>query len=270
MGMAGWNAQQMLAGMPDVLDLAAASGEDLAGVTDIVTDSLTGFGLTAADTGEFVDVLATAATKSNTNVSMLGESFKYAAPLCGTLGYEAEDTAVMLGLMANSGIKASQAGTTLRTALANLVSPTKEQAAEMERLGLSLTDSSGQMLPLLTLAESLRDRFSDMSQAEQSAAASALFGKEAMSGMLAIINASEADFNSLTDSIYNSAGAAQRMADIKLDNLAGDLTLLQSAADGLSLSIGEQFMPQARGLVQAGTGVITFVNQLIEIGRAHV
>jgi len=264
MGMAGWNAQQMLAGMPDVLDLAAASGEDLAGVTDIVTDSLTGFGLTAADTGEFVDVLATAATKSNTNVSMLGESFKYAAPLCGTLGYEAEDTAVMLGLMANSGIKASQAGTTLRTALANLVSPTKEQAAEMERLGLSLTDSSGQMLPLLTLAESLRDRFSDMSQAEQSAAASALFGKEAMSGMLAIINASEADFNSLTDSIYNSAGAAQRMADIKLDNLAGDLTLLQSAADGLSLSIGEQFMPQARGLVQAGTGVITFVNQLID------
>lgn len=263
MGMAGWNAQQMLAGMPGVLDLAAASGEDLAGVADIVTDSLTGFGLTAADTSGFVDVLAAASSKSNTNVSMLGESFKYTAPLAGTLGYTAEDTAVMLGLMANSGIKASQAGTTLRTALTNLASPTKEQAAEMERLGLSLTDSSGQMLPLLTLAESLRDRFSDMSQAEQSAAANALFGKEAMSGMLAIINASEANFNSLTDSIYNSAGAAQHMADIKLDNLQGDITLLQSAWDGLGITIGEQFMPQWRGLAQAGTSVLSWVNELI-------
>ena len=270
MGMAGWNAQQMLAGMPDVLDLAAASGEDLAGVTDIVTDSLTGFGLTAADTGEFVDVLATAATKSNTNVSMLGESFKYAAPLCGTLGYEAEDTAVMLGLMANSGIKASQAGTTLRTTLTNLVSPTKEQAAEMERLGLSMTDSSGQMLPLLTLAGNLRDRFAGMSEAEQSAAASALFGKEAMSGMLAVINASESDFDKLTDSIYNSAGAAERMAEIKLDNLQGDVVLLQSAWDGLGITIGEQFMPQWRGLAQAGTSVIGWVNEVVEANPALV
>ena len=264
MGMAGWNAQQMLAGMPGVLDLAAASGEDLAGVSDIVTDALTGFGLTAADTGQFVDVLATASTKSNTNVSLLGESFKYVAPLCGTLGYSAEDTAVSLGVMANAGIKGSQAGTTLRTAVTNLISPTKEQAAEMERLGLSLTDTNGQMLPMLDMVGNLRTAFSGMSEAEQSAAASTIFGKEAMSGMLAIINASEADYNNLTESIYNSAGAAQRMANIKLDNLAGDLTLLQSAADGLSLSIGEAFMPQARGLVQIGTGIITFVNQLVD------
>lgn len=264
MGMAGWNAQQMLSGMPGVLDLAAASGEDLAGVADIVTDSLTGFGLTAADTSQFVDVLATASTKSNTNVSMLGESFKYVAPLCGTLGYSAEDAAVSLGLMANAGIKSSQAGTTLRTAITNLVSPTKEQAAEMERLKISLTDTNGEMLPLLDMVGNLRGAFSGMSEAEQSAAASTIFGKEAMSGMLAIINASEADYQSLTQSIYNSAGAAERMANIKLDNLAGDLTLLQSAADGLGLSIGEQFMPQIRGLVQAGTGVISFVNQMID------
>lgn len=227
MGMAGWNAQQMLAGMPGVLDLAAASGEDLAGVADIVTDSLTGFKLTAADTGEFVDVLAAASTKSNTNVSMLGESFKYVAPLAGTLGYSA-------------------------------------QAAEMERLGISLTDSNGQMLPMLDIVGNLRGAFSGMSEAQQSAAASTIFGKEAMSGMLAIINASEADYQSLTQSIYNSAGAAQRMAEIKLDNLAGDLTLMQSAADGLGLTIGEVFMPQIRGLVQAGTGVLTWVNEMIE------
>lgn len=264
MGMAGWNAQQMLSGMPGVLDLAAASGEDLAGVADIVTDSLTGFKMTAADTGEFVDVLAAASTKSNTNVSMLGESFKYVAPLAGTLGYSAQDVAVALGLMANSGIKAGQAGTTLRTALTNLVSPTEAQAAEMERLQISLTDSNGQMLPMLDMVGNLRGAFSGMSEAQQSAAASTLFGKEAMSGMLAIINASDADYQSLTQSIYNSAGAAQRMAEIKLDNLAGDLTLMQSAADGLGLTIGEVFMPQIRGLVQAGTGVLTWVNEMIE------
>ncbi|MDE6260410.1 MAG: phage tail tape measure protein [Oscillospiraceae bacterium] len=264
MGMAGWNAQQMLSGMPGVLNLAAASGEELAGVSDIVTDSLTGFKLTAADTGRFVDVLATASTKSNTNVSLLGESFKYVAPLCGTLGYEAEDAAVALGLMANSGIKGSQAGTTLKTAIANLAAPTEKQAAEMERLHISLTDTNGQMLPMLDMVGNLRGAFSGMSEAEQSAAASTIFGKEAMSGMLAIINASEADYQSLTQSIYNSAGAAERMANIKLDNLSGDLTLMQSAADGLSLSIGEQFMPQIRGLVQAGTSVIVWVNDMID------
>ncbi len=160
MGMAGWDAQQMLSGMPGVLDLAAASGEDLVGVADIVTDSLTGFKMTAADTGEFVDVLAAASTRSNTNVSMLGESFKYVAPLAGTLGYSAQDTAVALGLMANSGIKAGQAGTTLRSALTNLVSPTEAQAAEMERLGLSLTDSNGQMLPMLDMVGNLRPSLS--------------------------------------------------------------------------------------------------------------
>jgi len=264
MGMAGWNAQQMLSGMPGVLDLAAASGEELGGVADIVTDALTGFKLTAADTGEFVDVLATAATKSNTNVNLLGESFKYVAPLCGTLQYSAEDAAIALGLMANSGIKGSQAGTSLKTALANLSAPTEKQAAEMERLGISMTDSNGQMLPMLDLVGNLRGAFSGMSEAQQTASASTIFGKEAMSGMLAIINASEADYQSLTQSIYNSAGAAERMANIKLDNLNGDLTLLQSAADGLSLTIGGVFMPQIRGLVQAGTGVIGFIDALIE------
>ncbi len=270
MGMAGWNAQQMLAGMPDVLDLSAASGEDLAGVADIVTDSLTGFKLTAADTGEFVDVLAEASRKSNTNVSMLGESFKYVAPLAGTLGYSAQDTAVALGLMANAGIKSSQAGTTLRTALTNLVSPTKEQAAEMDRLKISLTDSTGLMLPLLDTVDNLRGAFDRMSEAEQSAAASTLFGKEAMSGMLAIINASEADYNNLTQSIYNSAGAAEAMAKIKLDNLSGDLTLLQSAADGLSLTLGEVFMPQVRGLVQAGTNILGVADKVVQDNPALV
>lgn len=195
---------------------------------------------------------------------LLGESFKYVAPLCGTLGYSAEDAAVSLGLMANAGIKGSQAGTTLKTAIANLAAPTEKRAAEMERLPISLTDSNGKMLPMLDMVGNLRGAFYGMSEAEQSAAASTIFGKETMLGMLAIISASEADYQSLTQSIYNSAGAAPRMANIKLDNQAGDLTLLESATDGLSLTIGEEFMPPIRLLTQAGTGVISFIDTIIQ------
>ncbi|MDT2194273.1 phage tail tape measure protein [Paenibacillus larvae] len=126
MAMAGWDTKQMLAGIDGVMMLAAASGEDLGLVSDIVTDSMTAFGLAADQAGKFADILAAASSKSNTNVAMLGESFKYVAPVAGALGYSAEDTAVALGLMANAGIKASQSGTSLRSALTNLASPTKE------------------------------------------------------------------------------------------------------------------------------------------------
>ena len=195
---------------------------------------------------------------------MLGESFKYAAPLCGTLGYSAQDAAVALGLMANSGIKSSQAGTTLKTALANLSAPTKKQAGEMERLGISMTNADGTMKSLAQLTDSLRSSFSELSEAEQTAAASTIFGKEAMSGMLAIINASQADVDSLTQSIYGSAGAAQRMAEIKLDNMNGQLVLMKSAWDALKTSVGEQFTPAMRDLYKVGTDVFTGVDQFVQ------
>lgn len=156
MGMAGWNTNQILAGTPGILDLATASGEDLAQVSDIVTDGLTAFGLKAEDTSRFVNVLAEAARSSNTNVSLMGESFKYVGPVAGAMGYEIEDVATALGLMANSGIKGSMAGTSLRNMLQRMAKPTKESQMAMDRLGLSLTDSSGNMLSFEQIMDQLR------------------------------------------------------------------------------------------------------------------
>ena len=145
MAMAGWDAGQMMDGIGGIMSLAAADGLDLATTSDIVTDALTAFGLQAADSGHFADVLAQASSSANTNVSMLGESFKYVAPVAGSLGMSVEDTALALGLMANAGIKSSQAGTALRTALTNMVKPTDSMAAKMDALGISVTNSDGSM-----------------------------------------------------------------------------------------------------------------------------
>lgn len=270
MSMAGWNAQEMLSGMNGVIQLAAASGEDLATVSDIVTDSLSAFKLTAADSAHFSDVLAQAATKSNTNVALMGDSFRYAASLCGTLGYSIEDAAVNLGIMANNGIKGSQAGTALKTSLANLSAPTDDQAIMMERLGISMTDTGGAMLSLSELTGRIRAAFSGLSEAQQAEAASTLFGKEAMTGMLAIINTSQSEYDSLTASIQNSAGAAERMAAIKLDNLNGQLTLMDSAMDALKTTIGEEFNPELRTLAEAGTDVLAWANNFVQENPALV
>ena len=126
MAMAGWKTEDMLNGLEGIMNLSAASGENLGATSDIVTDALTAFGLSAADSGHFADLLAKASSNANTNVSMMGETFKYVAPVAGALGYSAEDVALAVGLMANSGIKASQAGTSLRASMTNLAKPTKE------------------------------------------------------------------------------------------------------------------------------------------------
>ena len=297
MAMAGWSTDEVLSSVSGVMNLAAASGEDLATVSDIVTDSMTAFGL-AAD-GEFADgvsnathyadVLAAASTNANTNVGLMGETFKYVAPIAGTLGYSAEDTAVAVGLMANAGIKGSQAGTSLKTALANLASPTDKQAAAMEQLGISLTDTNGKTKSLMDVMGNLRsaiggtdvaltdadgnlrsyeDILADvskttdgLSKVQQIEAASTIFGKEAMAGMLSIINASDEDFAKLSDAIYNCNGAAEQMAQIKLDNLKGDFVLLSSAADGVSNSLGDKLSPAAREAVQGLTEVLNTLNE---------
>ena len=167
MGMAGWKADQMIAGLPGIMDLAAASGEDLGFVSDIVTDALTGFGLTAKDTSRFVDVLAAASTNSNTNVAMMGETFKYAASVAGALGFSVEDTAIAIGLMANSGIKASQAGTSLRALFTNLAKPVGESKKAVEKLGLSLTDSEGNMKSFKEIMDELRSKFGELKMPQQ-------------------------------------------------------------------------------------------------------
>lgn len=250
MAMAGWKTEDMLSGIDGIMSLAAADGLDLATTSDIVTDALTAFGLSASDSGHFADVLAKASSNANTNVSMLGESFKYAAPVAGALGYSAEDTAIALGLMANAGIKGSQGGTALRGSLTRLIKPTDEAAVLMEQYGLSMTNADGSMKSLGEVMNMLRDKLGGLTEAEQAQVAAQIFGQEAMSGMLAIINASDSDYAKLTDAIYDADGAAQQMADTMLDNLSGQLTLLKSALEGLAIQFGEILMPYIKQFVQ--------------------
>ena len=249
MAMAGWDTQQMLEGLPGVLNLAAASGEDLGLVSDIVTDALTAFGMEAARAGEFADTLAAAASSSNTNVSMLGESFKHVAPVAGSLGYEARDAALALGLMANAGIKGSQAGTAMRTILTRLVKPTKESGMAMDSLGISLTDTDGEMKSLADVMENLRQAFRDLDPEQQAFYAAQIAGQQGMSALLAIVNAGEGDYNKLASAINNSTGAAERMSKEMQDNLKGRLTELKSAVEGAALQLFDALLPSLEKIV---------------------
>lgn len=261
MAMAGWKTEDMLDGIEGIMNLAAASGEDLATTSDIVTDALTAFGLSAKDSTHFADVLAAASSNANTNVSMMGETFKYVAPVAGALGFSVEDVSTAIGLMANSGIKGSQAGTALRNLFTKMAKPTKESAAAMEKLGVSLTDSSGNMKDFNTIMGELREGFSGLTQAEKAQTASALAGQYGMSGLLAIVNTSEKDFNKLQGAIYNADGAAQEMADTMLDNLPGAITLAKSALEGLGIRIGEVITPAITKVVQVFTKFISWLSQ---------
>lgn len=319
MAMAGWKTEDMLSGIDGIMSLAAASGEDLATTSDIVTDALTAFGLAAEDAGHFSDILASAASNANTNVSMMGESFKYAAPVAGSLGYTAEDIAIALGLMANSGIKASMAGTSLRNIFTRMAKPTKESAAAMERLGISMDDGEGNMYSFRDIMNQLREGFVEINMpleeydraieqldadledgnitqkayeksleelnlqafgaegAEKARAAAMLGGTRAMSGLLAIANATEEDYNKLTEAVDNSSqafartaegvmplneamekgleimetydGQAQAMAATMQDNVAGQWTILKSQLQELAIALGDTLMPKLREIV---------------------
>lgn len=266
MAMAGWKTADMLNGIEGIMNLAAASGENLATTSDIVTDALTAFGLSAQDSTHFADVLAAASSNANTNVSMMGETFKYVAPVAGALGFSVEDCGVAIGLMANSGIKAGQAGTSLRQMLSRLTKPTKEVQTAMDTLGLSLTDSVGNVKSLDTVMSDLRSGFSGLSKAEQTQIATSLAGQEAMSGLLAIVNASDEDFNKLKDSIYNADGAAAEMAATMQDNLAGQITILKSGLEGLGISIYESVEVPLKNLASVGVKAISDLNEAYASG----
>lgn len=358
MAMAGWKTGDMLNGIEGIMNLAAASGEDLATTSDIVTDALTAFGLSAQDSTHFADILAQASSNANTNVSMMGETFKYVAPVAGAMGYSAEDVALAVGLMANSGIKASQAGTSLKAALVNMVKPTDDMRGVMERLGISIQNADGSIKPFGELIGDLRDKFAittdaeraqnyamaeqkltaegladslsglsgeqrnaqiaylegvelikDMTKEEikaqakqklgikltkerqlseeelyqlasslgkesldgmtaamQEEAAATLFGKEAMSGMLAIINASDADYEKLAGSIENCDGAAAAMAETMQNNLEGQLTILGSAAQGLALELYESVKEPLTNFTKLGIDAVSNLTQGFEDG----
>lgn len=266
MAMAGWKTEDMLNGIDGIMNLAAASGEDLATTSDIVTDALTAFKLTAQDSTHFADVLAAASSNANTNVSMMGETFKYVAPVAGSLGYSAEDCAVAIGLMANSGIKASQSGTALRSMFSRLAKPSKEVKEAMEKLNISLTDSHGNMKSLDTLMGDLRKSFGGLSEAEKAEMASSLAGQEAMSGLLAIVNASDADFNKLKDAIYGADGASAKMAETMQDNLKGGITILESTTEGLGIKIYEEIEDPMKEAAEGATDSVEQISSALENG----
>lgn len=285
MAMAGWKTGDMLTGIEPILNLATASGTELGTTSDIVTDAMTAFGLSAEDSAHFADVLAAASTNANTNVEMMGETFQYAAPVAGALGYSVDDVAVAIGLMANNGIKASSAGTSLRTLLTNMAKPTDAMAAAMDTLGVSLDDGNGNMKSFKEVMDDLREGFSGlkipqdeftesmamlddslesgalteeqygkalddlMGQAYgaegalKAEAAATLAGKTGMSGLLAIVNSSEADYEKLTGAIQNCDGATQQMADTMLDNAGGSITIMKSALSDAAISISDVLAP---------------------------
>lgn len=294
MAMAGWKTKDMLNGIGGIMNLAAASGEDLAGTSDIVTDALTAFNLQAKDSAHFADILAQASSNSNTNVSMMGETFKYVAPIAGSLKYSAEDTTVSIGLMANAGIKASQSGTTLRKIMSEtaggitLVSKAYAKAGEKTgKYKIETANADGSMKDWSQTVETLREQFSKMTEEEQAMNAESIAGKTAMSGLLAIVNASDKDYKKLTNSIDNASGAAERMAKIRLDNLQGDVAIFQSALEGKGIELYDELKEPMRDIVQSatdwleeidvarvvddfkdfGSAVLDFADPLLEVGE---
>ncbi|MEG1004632.1 MAG: phage tail tape measure protein, partial [Clostridium sp.] len=243
MGMAGWKTDQMLSGLPGIMNLAAASGEDLATTSDIVTDAMTAFGLSAEESGRFADVLASASSNANTNVGMMGETFKYVAPVAGAMKYSIEDTAIAIGLMANSGIKASQAGTSLRQIMMGLQGGVELTTKSTNAWRIEVENSDGTMRDFRSVLVDLREGFADMTDAQKAQNAESIAGKVGMSGLLAIVNASQTDFDKLSGAIDNSAGSAEKMAEIMGDNLKGKFTIFKSSLEGAGIAIGETLLP---------------------------
>lgn len=270
MGMAGWDAQQMISGMDGVLNLAAAGGENLATTSDIVTDNLTAFGLKAYDTAHFADVLAAAATNSNTSVGIMGETFSGSASIAGALGYTIEDVSMAIGLMANAGVKGSVAGTALKNTFNGLLNGATLTAAAFGEVEYTAINADGTMKSFGDTCNELRGYFSQMTEAERVQNAMVLAGQRGYNGLLAILNATDEDYQKLSDSINNCAGSAQRMANIKLDNLQGDVTLLNSVADGLKMTIGGMYDKELRQLAQLGTKILGGINEFCEKNPAVV
>ena len=264
MAMAGWKTEDMLSGIEGVMNLAAASGEDLAATSDIVTDALTAFGLSAADSGHFADILAAASSNANTNVSMMGETFKYCAPIAGALGFSAEDTAEAIGLMANAGIKSSQAGTALRTIMNNLSGDVKICGSAIGEVTVATTNADGSMRGLSDILADCRTAFAGLTESEKAQAAESLVGKNAMSGFLALMNAGEGDIEKLSSAIADCDGTAAGMAETMQDNLAGQLQILKSQLEELAISFGELLMPAVRTIVGWIQKFVDWLNSMDE------
>ena len=270
MAMAGWKTEDMLSGIEGIMNLAAASGEDLAITSDIVTDALTAFGMTAKDSGHFADILAAASSNANTNVSMMGETFKYAAPVAGALGFTAEDTAQAIGLMANAGIKSSQAGTALRSTMTKLSKDFTISGKNIGDVTIKTKNADGSMRELNDILADSREAFAGLTEAEKAQAAQSLVGKNAMSGFLALMNASPKDIEKLEGAISSCDGAAENMAEVMQDNLSGQITILKSQIQELAISFGDALMPMIRRIVSAVQRFIDMLNNMSDGTRNFI
>lgn len=257
MGMAGWDAKEMLEELPGILSLAAASGEELGRTSDIVTDALTAFREPASEAGRLADIMAMTSARANTNVEKMGYTFKYAAPVAGALGYSMEDTAVAIGLMADAGIKGEQAGTSLRAILTRLstdAGASKNTLGALgiltKELGVAFYDTEGKTRPLIDVLTEARTAWSGLSEEQQVSYAKTIAGQEGMSGWLSLMSSAPEKFDRLTEGIKNSNGAAQEMATTMQDNLQGDITTLNSKIEGLQIQLYEKLEPALRSATQ--------------------
>lgn len=243
MAMAGWKTGDMLTGLDGVLNLAAASGADLGTTSDIVTDALTAMGYSAGDAGKLADVMAAASSNANTNVELMGETFKYAGTMAGTMGYSMEDTALAIGLMANSGVKGSMAGTALNAIISRLATNTNGATECINGLGIEFYNADGTARNLGDVMNELRGATQNLTTEEKAEIASTIAGEEAKKGLLAILNASADDYGKLQNAINNCDGSAKNMADTMNDNLSGQITLLKSQLEGLAIQFVTLVMP---------------------------
>ncbi|SJU85185.1 Phage-related minor tail protein [Clostridioides difficile] len=260
-GMAGWKTNQIIEGMPSILNLAAAGGTDLALTSDIVTDGLTSLGMTAKDTGQFVDIMAATITNSNTNVELFGETLKFIGSLGGSLGVPMQDIALATGLMASSAIKGSQAGTSLRMGLLRLINEPKRAAKAMKKYGIEMKTTKDGSLDLAATIDELRKKLGGLENTKAVGILGDIVGANASSGWAAIINASENDYNKLKKAIAESEGMAKKIADMKLDTLGGQFTLLKSSIDGVKESIGRELGPMTRKFVEDLTAKIPQIGE---------
>ena len=267
MGMAGWNAKEMYEGIDGVISLAAASGGDLATTADIVTDAITAFGLEAGDVAQFSDVLAAASANANTNVAMMGETFQYCAPIAGALGFSIEDVSEAIGLMANSGIKSSMAGTALRTLFTKLSDEITITGQNLGEVTIQTSNADGSMRSLKDILTDMRTAFAQLTESERSSAAESIVGKYAMTGLLSLMNAGEGDVNKLRTAIEECDGAAANMAETMQNNTAGAVTIMKSALDGLANEVYEKFGDELRDKINGITDVFSDLTNRIDAGE---
>ena len=264
LSMAGWDTQSMLSGITPIVNLATASTENLGTVSDIVSDALTAFGLSASDTTEFCDVLAATMANSNTNVAMLGETFQYAAPLAGALGFSMKDVALAAGLMANAGIKASVSGTALRTLFANMGETIELTGQAFNKTTISTKNQDGTMRNLNDIIVDLRKSFQQMTESEKANNAEMISGKTGMAGLLAVMNATDEEFNSLRNNIINSTGATQKMAEVMGNTTQGKVNAFKSKLEALGIQLADNLLPHINAILDKGMALIDWFSNLDE------